>query len=612
MKTRSGVKKTEGVKDDDKIYSLKEEQPAAVQNGNQERMAQALEALAQAQNQLAQELNNLQQPPPAAVANNPAEAVVLANVEDAQRIVDDFTWQRLLGFDGTLAFVEHVVWTILLNVVFNVVFYDPTTSDPASKEINSLNDALLFHHSACGVLPTKLIRFTFPSILPYVFTATADTPLGEFSLELISLQIVMPTILEYSKAFSILKRLVRLWCRVVGGWLGLDSYLLPSKARTAGGGGAAPANNQPRNARRRLADNEANADQAPEEEGPLAVAAPQPEDLEVDGLEIDEVEVVEQEEEELLVALPEAAVEPVAAAPAAAVANNNNNHLAARHQALLMMREPTKHEAYKKPEWFGARIAGLLVCLAVTAVIISYLFFLLPVSLGRALLSYLAVGGGVPLNCLASSPSTTGCHSPACAHSIHAWLLFPVAGSGPLREWAMGVVHFKIFCASVLMGPDWWLKTVFEQVYADAVRGFRLQQLYVQLIVPIVNLLSFQIAFPYVLAKLMFNFLFCLDVSREEEVILTRYTYPCTLLTVTLALFLYWQWSKLREVAQKIRNDKYLIGGYIPKKRSEYLSNLNQILTSTQLVNFYREVNNAVSASTSTGTAEAAGSKKVD
>lgn len=28
----------------------------------------------------------------------------------------------------------------------------------------------------------------------------------------------------------------------------------------------------------------------------------------------------------------------------------------------------------------------------------------------------------------------------------------------------MGVVHFKIFCASVLMGPDWWMKSVFEQV----------------------------------------------------------------------------------------------------------------------------------------------------
>lgn len=35
------------------------------------------------------------------------------------------------------------------------------------------------------------------------------------------------------------------------------------------------------------------------------------------------------------------------------------------------------------------------------------------------------------------------------------------------KEWAMGVVHFKIFCASVLMGPDWWLKTAFEEVSFD-------------------------------------------------------------------------------------------------------------------------------------------------
>lgn len=43
-------------------------------------------------------------------------------IGEAERIVDDFTWQRLLGLDGTFAFVEHVFWTISLNVVFDVVF----------------------------------------------------------------------------------------------------------------------------------------------------------------------------------------------------------------------------------------------------------------------------------------------------------------------------------------------------------------------------------------------------------------------------------------------------------------------------------------------------------
>lgn len=37
----------------------------------------------------------------------------------------------------------------------------------------------------------------------------------------------MPSILEYSRAFSLLKRAIRFWCRVVGGWLLLDGYLLP-------------------------------------------------------------------------------------------------------------------------------------------------------------------------------------------------------------------------------------------------------------------------------------------------------------------------------------------------------------------------------------------------
>lgn len=50
------------------------------------------------------------------------EAIVANDLNDVERIVDDFTWQRLLGFDGTFAFIEHVFWTISLNIVFNVLF----------------------------------------------------------------------------------------------------------------------------------------------------------------------------------------------------------------------------------------------------------------------------------------------------------------------------------------------------------------------------------------------------------------------------------------------------------------------------------------------------------
>ena len=32
------------------------------------------------------------------------------------------------------------------------------------------------------------------------------------------------------------------------------------------------------------------------------------------------------------------------------------------------------------------------------------------------------------------------------------------------QDWAMGVLHAKIICAITLMGPQWWLKRVIEQV----------------------------------------------------------------------------------------------------------------------------------------------------
>lgn len=35
------------------------------------------------------------------------------------------------------------------------------------------------------------------------------------------------------------------------------------------------------------------------------------------------------------------------------------------------------------------------------------------------------------------------------------------------QDWALGVLHAKIIAAITLMGPQWWLKTVIEQV------GFR-------------------------------------------------------------------------------------------------------------------------------------------
>lgn len=62
----------------------------------------------------------------------------------------------------------------------------------------------------------------------------------------------MPTILEYSKAFSMLKRAVRLWCSVVGGWLSLDSYLLPTDKEKRNGDQRNQRDHQRQRARERM------------------------------------------------------------------------------------------------------------------------------------------------------------------------------------------------------------------------------------------------------------------------------------------------------------------------------------------------------------------------
>jgi hypothetical protein len=48
-------------------------------------------------------------------ANNDANAqnaAAAADLVEQQRFVDELTWQRLLGLDGSFAFVEHVFWLI--------------------------------------------------------------------------------------------------------------------------------------------------------------------------------------------------------------------------------------------------------------------------------------------------------------------------------------------------------------------------------------------------------------------------------------------------------------------------------------------------------------------
>ncbi len=37
-------------------------------------------------------------------------------------VADELTWERLLGLDGSIVFLEHVFWVVSLNTLFILVF----------------------------------------------------------------------------------------------------------------------------------------------------------------------------------------------------------------------------------------------------------------------------------------------------------------------------------------------------------------------------------------------------------------------------------------------------------------------------------------------------------
>lgn len=92
------------------------------------------------------------------------------------------------------------------------------------------------------------------------------------------------------------------------------------------------------------------------------------------------------------------------------------------------------------------------------------------------------------------------------------------------------------------------------QLYADGIRGLRVRYLYKQLVAPMLACLAIHLSSPRVICSLLSTFI---EVSKEEQIIFLRYSYPATLLCVFCVYFIYWQCTKIKALAEKIRNDKY-------------------------------------------------------
>ncbi|XP_037237456.1 E3 ubiquitin-protein ligase MARCHF6 isoform X4 [Falco biarmicus] len=388
-------------------------------------------------------------------------------------------------------------------------------------------------------LPIRIIKYLLPHFLPYNVMLYSDAPVSELSLELLLLQVVLPALLEQGHTRQWLKGLVRAWTVTAGYLLDLHSYLLGDQE-----------------------ENENNANQQPNNQH----------------------------------------------------ARNNNaipvvgEGLHAAHQAILQQGGPVGFQPYRRPLKFPLRIFLLIVFMCITLLIASLICLTLPVFAGRWLMSFWT--GTAKIHEL----YTAACGLYVCWLTIRAvtvlvawmpqgrrvifqkvkeWslmimktlivaillagvvplllgLLFELVIVAPLRvpldqtplfypwqDWALGVLHAKIIAAITLMGPQWWLKTVIEQVYANGIRNIDLHFIIRKLAAPVISVLLLSLCVPYIIAS---GVVPLLGVTAEMQNLVQRRIYPFLLMVVVLMGILSFQVRQFKRLYEHIKNDKYLVG----------------------------------------------------
>ncbi|ERE82360.1 E3 ubiquitin-protein ligase [Cricetulus griseus] len=294
-------------------------------------------------------------------------------------------------------------------------------------------------------------------------------------------------------------------------------------------------------------------------------------------------------------------------------ARNNNavpagEGLHAAHQAILQQGGPVGFQPYRRPFNFPLRIFLLIVFMCITLLIASLICLTLPVFAGRWLMSFWT--GTAKIHEL----YTAACGLYVCWLTIRAvtvlvawmpqgrrvifqkvkeWslmimktlivavllagvvplllgLLFELVIVAPLRvpldqtplfypwqDWALGVLHAKIIAAITLMGPQWWLKTVIEQVYANGIRNIDLHYIIRKLAAPVISVLLLSLCVPYVIAS---GVVPLLGVTAEMQNLVHRRIYPFLLMVVVLMGILSFQVRQFKRLYEHIKNDKYLVG----------------------------------------------------
>ncbi|XP_076818260.1 E3 ubiquitin-protein ligase MARCHF6-like [Clavelina lepadiformis] len=395
-------------------------------------------------------------------------------------------------------------------------------------------------------LPEQLLLYLFPNFLPYHGTSQHSSPIGELPLQLMVLQFILPGLLEQGHTKAWIKTSIQLWCKVVGTFLGLRSYLLGDEVVARGN------NNQPN------IENEHNAH------------VPQ-------------------------------------------------NPLPGLHPAPNVDNEWNIHQPYAKPTYFPHRLVVLIVCIACTFTITSSAVLLIPVSVGRFVFNTLFGQNGL----ISSSESGTPVLHELYTFSLglylcwafiyvcsilqkwipRGWriitekimdfvfllgkalllglfilavfplllgLLFDLVVVIPLRvplhqtpvvylwqDWALGILLFKLSIGALLIGPNNWLKADIEEVYQHGLRQLDLKKFIQNTLLPVVVGLLTCLAGPYAIGHLI---PLLVDVNQTVLYLLHWRTYSLIIITTIFMVFCVFEIKQFQTLCDRIKNERYLVG----------------------------------------------------
>lgn len=371
-------------------------------------------------------------------------------------------------------------------------------------------------------LPVKFLHVVLPGFLPYRKGNQFASPIGDFPLQFMASQLILPIILEQGFWKLHLQNGIRRWCHIVGTALGIRSYLL-----------------------------------------------------------------IDDQYAEVL-------------------------H---RHDPNYVARVPYTD----KPKYFRLRVTILLLLVSATMVLLASLVLCLPVAFGRLYFQMLCGPEG-PLPILSDK------HQPvhefytfalgiwACWSSVRLvvllttyapfgrtmityvvkqcltvitksavvgifavgiiplqfGLLFDLVIVIPLRvplhqtpviflwqDWALGMLLQKLFLACIFLGPNNWLRESIENAFDQGFLRLNLGKFVQETLMVVVKSLLLCLTLPYVVGH---GITFLFQTNLSTLYFLHWRLYPCIIFGSSFLTFCWFELKQFRRLCDHIKNERYLIG----------------------------------------------------